>query len=153
MAFLVKKEYYNTYRCPCCIYISEFDEWHDKLEDALKEIPDEFPTDEEVTALKSISVIDGSTSDTIAEMRADWPPNYRRGDAYKYTQFTKFMPDSFYSEIVKGRHYSKGSIITDKTWEQICEELRKEANEVEIRQTERELEETKRKLERLKNGA
>lgn len=122
MAFRVEKVNRNDYRCGCCFRSwADSEEWKDTLEEALAELPTEFPEEGEYGGLHSITITDGATGEKVAWGEVTWPWGYGRGSGYAYTRWSGFRPDTgVFEVIVKGK---QGSPVTDKTWDEVVAEL------------------------------
>jgi hypothetical protein len=155
MSYQVTKSLTNGYRCGCCA--SDFDlepRWYDDRDKALAEVPRTLKEAQGNTSLlgegglREVVVIDGSTGQVIAEGKQDWPTGGVRGSGYGYTRWSGYTPeDSF--EIIIGRDEKP---ITDRTWSQILDAVRRERHEQEVKKAGFELEEAQKKLKQLKHS-
>lgn len=149
MAFHVKIEVSNGYRCGCCAYTWDYDSWVDTLEEALAQVPTElidgephaFNGDAE---LASVEIIDGSTGEKAAWGKASWSQGYGRGSGYQYTKWTGYRPDTGGFEAVY-----KGRERTEETWEDLIAALASAHQAQELKKAERALAEAKAKIEQL----
>jgi len=144
MPYLVEKVTHNGYRCSCCGHESEYSDWVDDREDALAKVPTEFPEENEWGGLKSVSVTDGATREEIARGELIWSTGYGRYSGYDYTRWTGHI-DGEPFDIIKSRG---GEVITDKTWGECMEEVKKRGLEKMFRETKAEIE---NKIKRLKS--
>ena len=146
MAYLVKTEHHNGYRCSCCIRDWEGDEeWLPNREEALaRVIPDVIPAESEWGGLKSIKVIDGSTAEVLASGEVSWPVNSPRGNAYRYTHWSGFIEGELF-EVVEAR----GGKRVDKSWREILAELNEEDQQRRLGKAKRELEKAQEEVNKL----
>lgn len=164
MAFLIEKTWYNGYRCSCCERTYESSEWVDTLEESLAVLPTEFPPENDGGTL-SVIVKDGSTGKEVASSKVSFAPNWQRGDAYRYTTWTLFIDEEFapnrgtYTyQIIEGTNYQPSDpnspkkplkLITDKSWSDLCDELREAKIAADIRKAKADKESAEKRLAAL----
>lgn len=139
MAFQIKTTWFNGYRCSCCLSTYKSDRWVQTLDEALLELPNEFPSEDDGGDI-SITIKDGSTGEVVASSEVSFAPVWQRGDGYKYTMWTLYINGeaapgrgTFTCQIIEGvnvqpRHGKERDVaplklITDRTWSQLCDEL------------------------------
>lgn len=131
MAYRLKITHSNGYRCSCCRHKQDREEWFDKLADALANFPKEFPKETDFGGDCAWEITDGSDGTIVASSEITCPPNYKRGDAYKFTRWVLDTPDTFTEQIIIGRNIETEfaplqslQLVTDRKWSEILEELR-----------------------------
>jgi hypothetical protein len=132
MAYEITTTWYNGYRCSCCEHRSTHSHWADTTEEALEELPTEFPLQTGDGGYISVKVRDGSTGKCVAESEVSWPPAYQRGDGYKFTiegansepreETTMVDMDGNPVERPEPEPH-KLKLITDRTWSNILSDL------------------------------
>ena len=163
MSYQVKTTSYNGYRCSCCERVWESEAWFDQKVEALSRLPREFPVETEYGGIISVVVKDGATGQEIGSSRVTWPFAYQRGDEYKYTCWTLYIPgdddtDSVLLEqIISGRRLSGDDeddppalkLITDQSWDVICQAISLAAHAAKVKKAEAELAAAQKKLKSL----
>ena len=140
MSFLVKKAFYNDYRC--CCYSSWYDdeEWLVSKEEALAQVPKSLPS----SCLEFIQVVDGSTGEVIAEANLDWP-KLGRSYYYRYSRWFGHIEGVYFEEITSG-----DVVISDRDWSQILEELANDNLQSDLRKKKSELQTLQNQVDLLK---
>ena len=172
MAFHVETVTSNTYRCPCCRHEHTSSKWVDFPDEALALVPTEFPVEGEYSGHVRVTVKDGSTGKVVAESDVSYPPVLQRGDGYKFTQWTRFVSEAVFPDrggfqevIIEGVARKQDTepvfpedppdepeplkIVTDRTWIQICDDLREKKRLADIQKAEATVAEATKKLARL----
>jgi len=72
MPYIIKRKYFNGYRCSCCYQEWESVEVEDTLEDAIAGHLPEVNEGGDFDPLK-IKIIDGATGETLAWGKLEWP--------------------------------------------------------------------------------
>jgi len=152
MAFHVETVWYNGYRCSCCDRTHESSHWVDTIEEALAELPTEFPPENDGGTI-SVTVKDGSTGKEVASSKVSFAPVWQRGDGYKYTAWALYIDEeaapgrgNYTHQIIEGTNHQPREgemviggddvsgdlipapknplkLITDRTWSQLCDAL------------------------------
>ena len=134
MSFTIHYEHHNGYRCTCCREHWEQEPLKLDTKDAAlakvtPEIPEEHP--DFGVGLWNIRVMDEDGNE-IAAGQMEWPPVVSRGTGYLYTRwhghiegepFDTIRHDRPYNNTGGGTYEGYPRIITDKTWEQIVDEV------------------------------
>jgi len=149
MAYHLTKEHANDYRCGCCTYTWTTSKWCNTLEEALEEVPVEWPGRGEWGELKGAAVIDGSTGEEVASVMAHWPVGYNRGTEYQYTRWYGYTPDTDFFDVV----FDRSGQRIDQTWEEVTATLKEEKKERDKAKAERELKEAQERLAKLQGGS
>jgi hypothetical protein len=144
MPYLIETVNHNGYRCSCCGHESEGHEWEDDRDVALSRIPTDFPEETEWGGLLSIRVTDGSNQEEIGRGTITWSSGYGRYSGYDYTRWSGHI-DGKPFDMIKGRGKEP---ITDKTWAECMEEVKKRGLEKMFRETKAEIE---NKIKRLQS--
>ena len=174
MSYHIKETWFNGYRCTCCTYTRTTERWVDTTEQALAELPTEFPVEHEYGGMINVTVIDGSTGKKVAESDVSWPPVYGRGDGYTHTQWTLYISEDlspervcFIEQIITGTHSMPPEwdwvdgvepdrpplkLVTDKTWEDICADKVEQKRLRDIQKAEAQIAEAAKKLASLTGG-
>ena len=169
MAYHVETVTSNSYRCLCCRHERTTSKWVETPEEALALIPTEFPVDGEYSGSVRTTVKDGTTGKVVAESEVDYPPVLQRGDGYKFSRWTRFVsedvfPDQgeFQEVIIEGVNRKQDTepmfsedppddpeplkVVTDRTWAQICDDLREKKRLVDIQKAEAEIAAAQKRL-------
>lgn len=144
MAYHIKKEWNNGYRCGCCSRSWEDDKWLENREEAIAEVGTSAMIKGGDLELLSVEVIDGATGTVIAEGKLDWM-KWGRGYYYRYSRWSGTItnPDETCErfEIIEPK--------TDKTWKELCDEAETEHKKRELEKARAELEQAQKKLAKL----
>ena len=151
MAFHIKTTVSNGYRCSCCSRTWDNTDWADTLEEALEQVPIElvdgephpFNGDVEIT---EVSVIDGSTGDTVAWATARWSSGYEKYSGYNYTCWSGYRPDTGRFEAV----YNRGGKKQDESWAEVTDRLREQRRLKDLQKAEKDLASAKSRIAALK---
>jgi len=152
MAFHLTRTWYNGYRCSCCQHTSSSDWWVDTIEEALAELPTEFPPENDGGYI-SVTVKDGSTGKEVASSKVSFAPVWQRGDGYKFTGWSLYIDEeaapgrgTYIHQIIEGTNHQPREgemvqgddgpggedtpapknplkLITDRDWSQLCDAL------------------------------
>lgn len=152
MAYHIEKTWFNGYRCSCCKNTHESAHWVDTLDEALAELPTEFPPENDGGTI-SVTVKDGSTGKEVASSKVSFAPAWQRGDGYKFTGWSLYIDEeaapgrgTYVHQIIEGTNHQPREgemevgpdgpggenipapknplkLITDRTWSQLCDEL------------------------------
>lgn len=173
MAYCIESIWYNGYRCSCCRHDSESTRWVNTLDEAIAELPREFPTESEHGGTISIRVRDGVTGNYVAESVVSWPPAYQRGDGYRFTRWdlridaenvsltqiiegtnseTKLRPEPH--PVEDGDLPPEGfKFVTDRTWSDICDALAEKKRQVDLAKAQAELAAAEKRVKALSRGS
>ena len=172
MAYHIETTHSNGYRCGCCSRSRKDSWWEDSLDEALSELPTEFPVEWDSGGTTHVIIEDGTTRKVIAESRVSYPPAWQRGDGYKFTGWSLFIDEeavpgrgTYVDQIIEGRNlvpetYGENptpkpnplKLITDRTWSQLCDELQEARRQRDIREAEAALAKANKNLTRLTGG-
>lgn len=143
MSFQVIETHNNGYRCGCCHQSWDHDpEWFDSREEALEKIPRTMPVETEWGGLERIEVIDGSTGETIAEGRLEWPFGYGKSANYQASHWYGWIEP----EEDQPRIYFEDFKGPGETWEASVDILKENHRALKEREAQRKLEEAQREL-------
>jgi hypothetical protein len=171
MAYRVETEWYNGYRCSCCTS-RRTDGWFvDTLEEALAELPTEFPVEDE-GGLVRVTVTDGATGKRVAESLVSFAPVWQRGDGYKFTGWSLYVDEeaapgrgTYVHQIIEGVNRRQDlhpmfdedpplepeplKFITDRDWSALCDELAEARRQRDLREAKAAIAEAEKKIARL----
>jgi len=135
VAYIVTKESSNGYRCSCCRHSWEDTDWYDTLEEALEALPVEMIAtgDYELT---EVEIKDGATGEVVAWGRMDWSTGYGKYSGYKYTRWSGYRPDTGEFDYIEDQG---GKAVTDKTWNELMAEMKKEKAEKDLGEARRKM--------------
>jgi len=136
MSYILTKTTANGYRCSCCTDNWEDTEWYDTLEEALAEIPTtSIPctADFETTA---IEIKNGATGEVVAWAKMEWSTGFGK---YSGSDFTRWHGETDPITSFEIIHNKQGVAITNKTWEQCLDELRREYGERKLKEYKQEV--------------
>jgi len=150
MSYLIKKTFWNGYRCGCCHQKFEPEEtWTESLEAAMAVIPEEQPEQGDFGGLFEVQVFDGSNNGTeIGSGKLSWPQGCGKRASYARTNWYGFrtLPDGTVESFDK---IYGNKETEDETWNQIIERLREKHNQRQVAQAQAALEAAQQKLDSL----
>jgi len=158
MRYHIKKTTYNGFRCPCCQKTNTSTWLVNTLEEALAEIPTEFPIDGEGCPLE-IVITDTLEGHDIATSQLSFPPFWSREALYQYTRWDLYISKETdrgleLRLIIDGSRYDVDTplkFITDRPWAQLCDEIKEQKRSRDIAKAEADKLAAEKRLAYLKN--
>lgn len=168
MAYHIETVWHNGYRCSCCEHTYVSARLEDTIDEAMEELPTEFPTEGSSGGRVRVTIKDGAAGKIVAESMVSFAPVWQRGDGYKFTGWSLYIDEeavpgqgTFIHQIIEGTNRVPESyygdpepraplkFITDRSWSQLCDQLAEAKRQSEIRAAETVISEATKKLARL----